>query len=140
MKRFFWDGSYTVEAAFLIPMILGIMYAWMFQLFYLRDQVVMNGMLEDMVIQAQMERGKEEEYDKTADVQAIQSYLWIAKVSLLDRQQESLQIRYQIKATACWNIPVMEQFLGRYFSSSLSKKVSNMHPETVLRLRGKDVE
>lgn len=141
MKRFFGDGSYTVEAAFLIPMILGIMYAWMFQLFYLRDQVVMNGLLGDMAIQAQMDRGKEEEeYDGAPNPQEIQSYLWLAKISLLKRQQDTLQIRYQLKASACWNIPVMEQFLGRYFSSSLTKKVDNLHPETVLRLRGKDVE
>lgn len=33
MNRYMWDGSYTVEAAFIVPMVLGIRYAWMFQLF-----------------------------------------------------------------------------------------------------------
>ena len=49
MNRYMWDGSYTVEAAFIVPMVLGIMYAWMFQLFYLHDQMVMDGMLQEMI-------------------------------------------------------------------------------------------
>ena len=40
MYRYMWDGSYTVEAAFIVPVVLGILYGWMFQLFYLHDQVV----------------------------------------------------------------------------------------------------
>ena len=51
MNRYMWDGSYTVEAAFIVPMVLGIMYAWMFQLFYLHDQMVMDGMLQEMILQ-----------------------------------------------------------------------------------------
>ena len=49
MNRYMWDGSYTVEAAFIVPMVLGIMYAWMFQLFYLHDQMVMDGMTIGMI-------------------------------------------------------------------------------------------
>ena len=48
MNRYLWDGSYTVEAAFIVPMVLGILYAWMFHLFYLHDQVVMDGMLQEL--------------------------------------------------------------------------------------------
>ena len=62
MYRYMWDGSYTVEAAFIVPVVLGILYGWMFQLFYLHDQVVIDGMLQEMVVlrQEKKECGEQE--------------------------------------------------------------------------------
>ncbi len=156
MSRYFWDGSYTVEAAFLIPMILGVTYAWMFQLFYLRDQVVMNGMLEEMVIEAQSDRGWDEEQEdgkmeagaqpgregdreqEDEDMQELQDHLWIADIHSMIQTKDLAQTKYKIRASAVWDIPVMEQFLGSRFSSSLTKRLDRMDPETVLRIAGRN--
>lgn len=136
MRKYMWEGSYTVEAAFIVPVILGIMYAWMFQLFYLRDQVVMNGILEDMVVQTRMDGEAGKERDDAADRETMQSCLWLAQISSMKQTQNTLQTKYKIEASATWNIPVMKQFLGDHFHSTLTQRLDNVHPETVLRLTG----
>ena len=75
MYRYMWDGSYTVEAAFIVPVVLGILYGWMFQLFYLHDQVVIDGMLQEMVVlrQEKKECG-EQEIDRWRE--KLQEALW----------------------------------------------------------------
>jgi hypothetical protein len=137
-KKYLWDGSYTIEAAFLVPIILGILYAWMFQLFYLRDEVVMNGMLAEMIVQMQINRDGEGEYDEEAKRQALQSCLWIARIMSLQQKNNTLETKYKLEAKATWNIPVMEMFLGAHFTSSQTQYIENIHPEKLHRLAGKD--
>jgi hypothetical protein len=137
-RNYMWDGSYTVEAAFMIPMILGILYAWMFQLFYLRDQVVMRGMLEEIVVECQMGRDTGDGYDLQAYKQTVQSCLWIAKITSLEQKNNALQTKCKMEASATWKISLIDPFLGQYFHSSFNSSVGNTRPEKVLRLAGKD--
>jgi hypothetical protein len=138
LGNYMWDGSYTVEAAFILPMILGILYAWMFQLFYLRDQVVMRGMLDEMVVECQMGRESGEEDSQEAYKQMIQSCLWIAKITSLQQKNNVLQTKCNLKASATWGISLIEPYLGTYFQSDLSSSVGSVHPEKTLRLTRKD--
>lgn len=137
MYRYMWDGSYTVEAAFIVPVVLGILYGWMFQLFYLHDQVVMDGMLQEIVVlrQEMKECGEQEMNDWK---EKLQEALWIAQVDGFQLQKDSLCVKGKISASAVWRIPVMQQFLGNHFQSSVTRTISSVQPETVLRIKGKE--
>lgn len=141
MNRYFWDGSYTVEAAFVVPLILGIVYAWMFQLFFLHDQVVMAGMLQEIVIREQ----EMTEQGKTIDAQTkrewqrtIQTQLWTASIRRMSLKEGKIQTTGKIRMEAAWDIPVMEYFLGNHFKSDMVQKLPVVHPETVLRIKDEE--
>lgn len=138
MNRYMWDGSYTVEAAFIVPMVLGIMYAWMFQLFYLHDQIVMDGMLQEMILQPLAAEGTEQQAELDAWEEKIQKCLWIAAVDKLDVSRNALVIKGKISASAVWHIPVMQMFLGNRFQSNITHCVSAAQPERALRIKGKE--
>lgn len=136
--KYLWDGSYTMEAAFIVPMILGILYAWMFQLFYLRDCAVMSGMLMDFTIQAQT--GVEEEADEERNRELIQACLWITRITTFQQTETRLLEKQKIEGSATWHIPVMEQFLENHFHNAIEEKLPRTHPESVLRYRNEDDE
>ena len=141
MNRYMWDGSYTVEAAFIVPMVLGIMYAWMFQLFYLHDQMVMDGMLQEMILQPLAEEGADRKAELDDWEEKIQKCLWIAAVDQLDIKQNALVIKGRLSASAVWHIPVMQMFLGNRFQSNITHSISAVQPEkafspTVVTLSG----
>lgn len=137
MNRYLWDGSYTVEAAFIVPMVLGILYAWMFHLFYLHDQVVMDGMLQELVVQWPEDDWEDDQRTQEWRKQ-IQNDLWIAKIDKIEIQQNKLRTKGTISASAAWRIPVMEMFMGNCFTSSITQNVSNVRAEEVLRIHGKE--
>ena len=134
MNRYMWDGSYTVEAAFIVPMVLGIMYAWMFQLFYLHDQMVMDGMLQEMILQPLAEEGADRKAELDDWEEKIQKCLWIAAVDQLDIKQNALVIKGRLSASAVWHIPVMQMFLGNHFQSNITHSISAVQPEKALRI------
>lgn len=137
MNRYFWDGSYTVEAAFIVPMVLGILYAWMFHLFYLHDQVVMDGMLQELVVQCPDDITENDQQTQEWR-ERIQNDLWIAKIDKIEIQQNRIRTKGTLSASAAWRIPVMEMFMGNRFRSSITQNVSNVRPEDVLRIHGKE--
>lgn len=137
MNRYMWDGSYTVEAAFIVPVVLGIFYGWMFQLFYLHDQVVMDGMLQEIVVLRQEKKDcGQQEMDEWRE--KLQEALWIARVDDFQLQKDSLCTRGKISASAVWKIPVMQSFLGSCFRSSVAETISSVQPETALRIKGRE--
>lgn len=139
MNRYMWDGSYTVEAAFIVPVVLGILYGWLFQLFYLHDQVVMNGMLQEMVVLCQEKKEcGQQEVDEWKE--KLQEALWIAQVDGFQFQKNSVCTKGKVSASAVWKIPIMQPFLGNCFRSSVSQTISSVQPETALRIRGKEGE
>lgn len=155
-NRFLAAGSYTVEAAWIIPLILGIVFAWLFQLFYLHDQVVLNGMLkqkafqeeifpeenegarEQKKIKGQELDGKQKASEEEKRTVEIQSRLWLLQITSFREKQEILQRRYIVTAKATWKIPVMQRFLKNHFTYQTDVVMKESPPDTLLRLKGGD--
>lgn len=158
----FLAGSYTVEAAFLIPMILGIASAWMFQLFYLHDQAVISGMLLEAVMQedtftGEGYGGREEEeggggesgedglgYEGNgerlgdSEKETIQSRLWLLRIYSFRRRKGVQGVKYVLRSEAAWDIPVMKRFLKNHFIYCADVEAGKLRPETFVRLKGKE--
>lgn len=154
---FFAPGSYTVEAAWIIPMILGIVFAWLFQLFYLHDQVVLNGMLKQKALQEVIQEeeaitgaqkdvrgqriaGEQKAGEEPKKSVEMQSRLWLLQISSFQVKQEILQKRYVVKAKAAWKIPVMQRFLKNQFTYQTDVVIKASAPDTLLRLKGAETE
>ena len=46
-----WKGSYTVEAAFVIPIVLGVVFVLLYALFWVHDQCVLQANIQNGLIQ-----------------------------------------------------------------------------------------
>lgn len=46
-----WKGSYTVEAAFVIPIVLGVVFVLLYALFWAHDQCVLQANIQNGLIQ-----------------------------------------------------------------------------------------
>lgn len=136
------EGSYTVEAAFLVPIILGIFFAWLFQLFYFHDTVIIDGMLMETVVhqeEAYRGKGDEVEFEKGRVQKQIQRHLWLMDIRSIREKKGVAGAEYILWSEATWNIPVMKYFLGNHFTYKKSIKIKYFHPESLLRAK-KDVE
>ncbi len=135
-KYFLGRGSYTVEAAFIVPLIMGIVFAWMFVMFYLHDRVIMKGMLQDVVM-AQKERPfTTGESWKTPEVDAeeLRSLLWVTDIESIRMKKGVLQDRYVVTGTASWNIPSMHWFV-KELRCEITVETGRTEPETWLRMK-----
>ena len=68
-------GSYTVEAAFVIPVILGLIFAMIYVIFYLHDKTIVYCNMQQAVVH--VAEGKKEYKDNKEWQQDIQKNLWI---------------------------------------------------------------
>ena len=74
-----WKGSYTVEAAFVIPIVLGVVFVLLYALFWAHDQCVLQANIQNGLIQYS-DIGEElptnEEWKRT-----LQQNLWMGSVT-----------------------------------------------------------
>lgn len=135
-NRGFAGGSYTVEAAFIIPMILGILFAWLFQLFYLHDKVILNGMVKErMMVESSRWEDNGEETQKETDREKLQSHLWMLKIQEIEKQESVFRRIYHLRASTSWNLPVMRQFLGNHFEYKNKVEITALQPDSMLRMK-----
>lgn len=152
-KNLVVGGSYTVEAAFIMPLVIGILFAWLFQLFYLHDMAILDGMLKEVVIQKVEEKGKQPnkkngesqyvqgEQELNQSIQKkLQSHLWIMEITSIKRKEGIFQTKYKVCAETVWKIPVLNGFLGNHFTCKLSDQYDHIHPERMLRFQGEGKE
>lgn len=148
--RLYAEGSYTVEAAFLIPLILGIFFAWIFLIFYLHDQVIVRGLLEEEAVSQKRVWEKRETGEKWQAVRKgkwkdenngliqgsiqenIQSFLWVVQADSVQKKKGPLRTKYVFRGKAYWNIPIVNQFLGD-FSCKVTAQTGNIRPVDLLR-------
>lgn len=133
-KQMWLSASYTVEAAFVIPLILGIIFALLYFMYYEHDKIVLQGNIEEAVIQ--LVRSKEEIPDQTEWKKQIQKNLWMAQVEEGSISDSGLTIKAFGAANMSLNIPVMEYFLAERQSCSYTMQVQTWQPEQMIRWKG----
>lgn len=126
------SASYTVEAAFIVPLILGIIFALLYVLFYEHDKAVLYGNVKrEIVVLAQ-----EETLPDTAEWrERLQKHLWIATVKGGTVSKTVMQIRGDGEAQMNLPIPVMELFLDRQQQIQCKYSSDRWQPEQILRQR-----
>lgn len=132
--RFWTRGSFTVEASFVVPILLGMIFVILYVLFLLHDRIV----LQENGRRALCSMAEETlSVDGQSMRKEVEDALWIVQVKKTDVSAKgSLKgrtIKGTVVAEARWNIPVMELFMNEMQEIHWSQEVSCVHPEEVIR-------
>lgn len=130
-KEHFWqEGSFTVEASFVVPILLGILFVIMYLLFLFHDRIVVqeNG-CEALYAMVEGTLPAKGDIMRTK----VEDGLWAAQVKKVKVSKKGKAIKGTVVAQARWDIPVMTFFLNELQEISWSQEVSLVHPEEVMR-------
>ncbi|MDE6851673.1 MAG: hypothetical protein K2J67_04180 [Lachnospiraceae bacterium] len=130
-KRGWVSASYTVEAAFIVPIILGICFAFMYFLYYEHDKALLYANIKREVICLAKEQS-----DMPSDAawrKQLEQNLWMAKVESGSVSKTAMQIRGSGTIQMCLRIPVMEYFMDQKQSVQRSYRCDRWQPERILR-------
>lgn len=133
-KKFIWKwkGSYTLEAVFVIPLVLGIIFAWMFELFYFHDQVVLSGIMQQNLIR---QVGNMQDSTEMEIQRELEKKLWLLEINSLKEKEGLGKSRYRIKANVAWDVPVMREFSSGILKLEREWECYSKQPEYLLRFR-----
>ena len=124
-------ASYTVEAAFIIPIILGIFFALLYFLYYEHDKALLYANIKQGVIYLAKDQGNMP--DDIEWRKQLQKNLWMAKVDSGSVSQTVMQVKGSGRAQMNLQIPVMEYFLNRQQTIQWSYHYDRWQPEQILR-------
>lgn len=128
------EGSYTVEAALLVPIVLGIIFSLFYFLIYEHDKVVLTGNLNEQMVL--FETGgvtaipEEREWQKM-----MQKHLWMAEVTEGGVKKRADWIEGRVNARMRLSVPVMNWFLKEKQYINRRETRDLWHPEEVKRWR-----
>lgn len=130
-KRGWVKASYTVEAAFVIPIILGIFFALLYFLFYEHDKVLLYANMKQQVIC--LAKNQKELSDDMEWRKQLQKNLWMAKIDSGSVSKTVMQVKGSGGAQMNLKIPVMEYFLSQQQTIQWSYQYDHWQPEQILR-------
>lgn len=132
--RFWSRGSFTVEASFVVPILLGMVFVILYVLLLFHDRILVqeNG----YAAMCSMAEGTLSVSNQSMR-QEVGDALWIAQIKKAEASAKTSPkgriIKGTIVAEARWNIPVMELFMGSLQEIHWSQEISCVHPEEVIR-------
>ena len=124
-------GSYTIEAAFIVPVVAGIAFLILYTLFLQHDRVILQANLNNGIFL--LAEGK---YKDKQDVDKdIQKYLWCMEIRKAELSDGNVLIQGYVAAEAFWDIPIVSYFVAGKESLALSENYGRLQPEELLRLK-----
>lgn len=128
------EGSYTVEAALVVPIVLGVIFALVYFLIYEHDKVVLTGNLNGQMIL--FETGMAAVPEKKEWQKMMQEHLWMAEVTGGEVKKRAEWIEGRVDVRMKLSIPVMNWFLKEKQYISYKETKGFWHPEEVKRWKG----
>jgi len=123
------SGSYTVEAAFAVPIVLGIAFLILYTLFLQHDKVVLQGNLDNILFLI----AEEDSNCKQEWQDYLQKSLWCMEIREAELSDGMVWIRGSVAAEAFWKIPVLSYFIAGKQEVSLSESYGRIRPEEIIR-------
>ena len=127
-------GSYTLEAVFIVPIILGLIFAMIYIIFYLHDKAVVYGNMHQAVVH--IATGRKTYNSNEEWQQDIQENLWIFQVVSGEVNKDKLYIKSEAVAECSLNIPVIGYFIDSKQEIRAEDKYLAIHPEFIVRTKG----
>lgn len=130
MKRI-WkesDASYTVEAAFVVPIVLGIVFVILYSIFLQHDRVILRANLENLIFLLAEEDIEKKEYDNY-----LSKGLWILKLEKTTIKNNKIMAKGTVKGEAVMQIPVLNMLMSGKQAYSVSETCYKIQPEEILR-------
>lgn len=130
-RKLFAAGSYTLEAAFIFPVVLGICFAIWYSIFFYHDKVMLQSNLEGMLLL----EAEGKSLDQAQEREYLQQGLWLFACQENESRNRKLYIKGTVTARAALHIPLITFFMEEEQSISLSEKYSLLHPASCHRYR-----
>lgn len=135
MEKFrkYEKGSYTVEAAFIVPVILGLIFVIIYTIFLLHDRVVLQSNLQRvlcLLAEEQMVCEKDEYQDE------LEKMLWVIEIEEADISESVTGFSGKVKAEVTLEIPVLTLFMESLQKVEFETFYTKIQPEMVKRLGG----
>lgn len=127
-------GSFAIEAAFVVPIVLGIIFAMIYMLYYLHDKNVVYANMQKAVIS--VAEGKKDYKNNSEWQEDMQNNLWIFEVTSGSISKDMLYINSDVGIECDLSIPVISYFLGSKQQIKLEDKYLTIHPEYMVRVKG----
>lgn len=127
-------GSFAIEAAFVVPIVLGIIFAMIYILYYLHDKNVVYANMQKAVIS--VAEGKKDYKNNSEWQEDMQNNLWIFEVTSGSISKDMLYINSDVGIECDLSIPVISYFLGSKQQIKLEDKYLTIHPEYMVRVKG----
>lgn len=123
------EGSYTVEAAFLVPIVLGIVFTLLYTLFILHDRAILQGNINELLQQEIAGENKEQ----TVCRSVLEEGLWCMEIKECSFQKKKWKKKVTALAQSKWNIPVLAYFMNNTQRVERSESCMTLQPEVVMR-------
>lgn len=148
VKKHRISANYTVEAAFIVPMILGIIFAMIYMLFLLHDKAVLQADLRENVICIdenqknssyvnKREKNRKTGYKNGISKTEISKNLKIFKITNVKCDIGKLYIKAEVTAVSKIDVPVARHFMKKKRRISFKTKYLRVRPNTFVRYRNK---
>lgn len=122
-------ASYTVEAAFVLPIVLGLAFVVLYILFLLHDKVMLQANLENLIfLLVEEEELEQKEYEKY-----LSKGLWIFKLEKINIKNKKTIVRGNVKGVADLEIPILNLLMNGKQEISASEKYYKIQPEEMIR-------
>jgi len=122
------NGSYTVEGAFVVPVILGMAFLIIYTLFILHDKAVLQANLDDLIFLL-----VEEEFEEGGYNEFLSQGLWFTKLETVDIKDGKITICGKVKGVSYMEIPGFSKLISSKQDISLSERYCRIQPELVIR-------
>lgn len=124
------NGSYTVEAAFIVPMILGIVFMILYLILLYHDRVILRGELSNLLFLKTQEQETDSNYKAV-----LGDKLWIMEVTKGDIEEGVMQITGSVEAESAISIPLLTFMLDDIQRVNITEKYSALQPDQTRRYR-----
>ncbi len=129
------SGSYTVEAAFIVPMLLGIFFVILYVLFLLHDKAVLQANLQNVLYLLAEEQisCQQEEYERY-----LEQSLWLMEVTESEIKKGGLSFSGKVTAEAELNIPVLSFFMAKSQKVEMAEECRKLQPEQIKGIKKRE--
>ena len=119
------DGSYTVEAAFIVPVLLGLAFVIMYILFLLHDKAILQANLDNVIfLLAEGEEIEKKEYEIY-----LSQALWFLGIQEIEIKNKKTVISGKVKANTNLEIPVLTYFMNKKQEIVLQNHIIRFSPK-----------
>lgn len=130
--KYMQEGSYTVEAAFLVPIILGLIFLILYVLFFLHDKAVLQANVQEVLC---LVAEKQISCQKRECGERLGQSLWIAKITEMKVSENKTSYSVKVQARVDNTIPVIWLFMRDGPEMAVAEKCSKIQPDQVIRVR-----
>ncbi len=123
------SASITVEAVFIVPLVLGVIFSMILMLFFIHDKAIITSYMNEELVTVALEKNQIK--NKTEWVGCLKQNLWIINIDNASIKRNKIFTKISFEGKMKIDLPVANRFLNKtvFFKRKVFK--NTLHPETI---------